>query len=540
MQCRQFQELMDNLLIAKPTASEEAELAGHVRECPECARQYALAQQALAEITPSIALRASANFKERVMSAISSAALVQPKSIAAHRPAGRALKLTSIIAAAVVLLIVLIPLFRSGPKLIGPKGLSAFSLLAEASAAEEKLFSGSEIVHLINEIIVTPVANAELAKMRWLPLVSPDASGKPRVSQLALPAEVDKGYTVEDQSWYDPATRRFMRILSKDGRPIFACSFDGANVYTLELPAAGEAKIVKQPIGKDFHAPKSPAEFLGIGAGLQSALNAKDQSLVSDAGEVTLDGGVKCRVVKPAFAQGGPKEIADNYWLFTIREDNKTIEKMEWLDKGQSLLVIRRGKTETGQNPMTGWDLAGIAEKAGGAKAQTGPAIIANMVIPDVAVDEMVKKAEFPAYIFSKDPAWAGDRRITDILDIPSPPHRMFAITYKAKDHRHVVLVQSFSYNKMLGPAIKVMGKVVYTSPSGIKAFDIGEKGPWLANILLQSARGNIQDAPVKEPTGYILETPEGTFPALAVNGKLSDEELHALIDSLVQAKKTE
>jgi hypothetical protein len=34
------------------------------------------------------------------------------------------------------------------------------------------------------------------------------------------------------------------------------------------------------------------------------------------------------------------------------------------------------------------------------------------------------------------------------------------------------------------------------------------------------------------------LESPAGTFPTLAINGQLTDEELHALVDSLVPAKQ--
>ena len=143
--------------------------------------------------------------------------------------------------------------------------------------------------------------------------------------------------------------------------------------------------------------------------------------------------------------------------------------------------------------------------------------------------------APVKTYVFSKAPSWAGDRQITDILDVVSPPHRMFLTTYRAKDGRHVVFMQSFSYNKMLGPFVKT-GKVVYTSSSGIKVWS-GPRDEWLAKILLQSARASIKDQPGKELTGYVLETPAETFPALAINGKVSEEELHSLIDSLAPAK---
>ena len=88
----------------------------------------------------------------------------------------------------------------------------------------------------------------------------------------------------------------------------------------------------------------------------------------------------------------------------------------------------------------------------------------------------------------------------------------------------------------MLGPAAKT-GILAYTSPNGFKVWS-SPKGKWLAGILLQSARASIKDQPAENRTGYILETPAGTFPALAVNGTLTDAELHALIDSLIPAKE--
>ena len=158
------------------------------------------------------------------------------------------------------------------------------------------------------------------------------------------------------------------------------------------------------------------------------------------------------------------------------------------------------------------------------------------MVVPNVAVRHMVEKADFETYIFASGPPWAGQRVITDILDIASPPHRMFAISYRGEDGRHVVLVQSYTYNKMLGPKAKSMlAKLVYTSPTGVKVWS-GPLDKWLAGILLQSARSTIKDPPSEERTGYLLETPAGTFPILAINGSLSDDELHGLIDSLVPA----
>jgi hypothetical protein len=110
----------------------------------------------------------------------------------------------------------------------------------------------------------------------------------------------------------------------------------------------------------------------------------------------------------------------------------------------------------------------------------------------------------------------------------------MFVVVYPAKDKRHVVLAQGYSFNDKLGPAAHA-GKLVYTSPQGVKVWS-GKQDQWLAEILLSSARVSIADPPVKDRTGHMLETPEKTFPVLAVNGVLTEAELHEMVDSLVPA----
>jgi hypothetical protein len=119
---------------------------------------------------------------------------------------------------------------------------------------------------------------------------------------------------------------------------------------------------------------------------------------------------------------------------------------------------------------------------------------------------------------------------------VASPPHRMFSITYKAKDGRHVVLVQSYTFNTGLGPKAKT-GKVLYQSPAGFKVWS-GAMDRLIAGILLQSAGYGITEPLSEDRTGYILESPAGTFPALAINGKISDDELRALMNSLVPTKE--
>jgi hypothetical protein len=96
-------------------------------------------------------------------------------------------------------------------------------------------------------------------------------------------------------------------------------------------------------------------------------------------------------------------------------------------------------------------------------------------------------------------------------------------------------VVQAHSFNDKMGPLAR-SGKLVYTSPKGVKVWS-RERDQWLAEIHLSSARGVLGDPPAKDRTGYLLETPNKTVPALAVNGTITEAELHELIDSLVPAR---
>jgi hypothetical protein len=152
------------------------------------------------------------------------------------------------------------------------------------------------------------------------------------------------------------------------------------------------------------------------------------------------------------------------------------------------------------------------------------------------SVERMTSLANFETYVFSSQPSWTGDIAITESRDPAGPGGRMFLLTARAEDGRHLVLVQSPTYNRTLGKRVK-QGALVYTSPSGFRVWGGGPQ-KWYSKILLQSARARIKDPPAEDRTGYILESPAGTFPVLAINGPVTDEELHKLVDSLIPAKE--
>ncbi len=154
---------------------------------------------------------------------------------------------------------------------------------------------------------------------------------------------------------------------------------------------------------------------------------------------------------------------------------------------------------------------------------------------PNVSTQRMVEQAKFETYILSTTPSWTAQPQIGDLGFFGK---RLFIITCRAEDNRHVVLVQSETYNKTLPQKISGEGQLVYTSPNGFKVWAMPEdREKWFSGVLLKSAYYFIKEPPSDNRTGYVLESPIGTFPALAINGPISDEELHSLVDSLVPAR---
>jgi hypothetical protein len=535
MRCRNVRKSIIDLLDASKGESISPELYRHIEQCPDCACEFRALKKTLEILQPRRQVEASSGFKEGVMNRIieldrkGSATLPTQTTRLNPWRLNWAIGLAAVVLAGLFVVEGLREKEQETP-------LTGFALLERAWGAEQEIFSGEGIVHLVNEIVVKPVSDENLSGMRWLPTCAVDSDGKMRFNQLSLPAKVGEGYTVTDEAWYEPATGRFVRVMKTGGNLIFANSYNKESVYLLESGAGGRGKIVGKPVTKDFSPPKNPANFLGIGAGLPSGINEQDKTLVQEIGEGSLEDGTKVRLVK--MGMPGPDGRIDNYWIFKVREDTKTIAEMEWHFGNEILLSQRRVRTESVEKPSVAWDLADVQVEVADSKETSQAGVTADMVIPDVSVRHMVEQAAFETYVFAHAPSWAGKRTILDILDVASPPKRMFCIAYPAKDGRHIVLVQSHTYNTMLGPKAKT-GKVVYSSPNGFKVWS-GPMDKWGANILLQSARNIIKDPPAEDRTGYLLESPEGTFPALAVNGQMTDEELHALVDSLAPAREVQ
>ncbi len=532
MKCRLIRKKISEYFDAGSPETLPVELADHLKSCPDCTNYYDQVKRTMEKLHPMKQVRATPNLKERIMSEILQHQLLEQKQTIRSNRSFWYLK--PVVATSFALLILLsilaldVLLPNQHPQ-NNSTDSTAFSLLSQAWANEQALFDSEGILHLINEILVPPIHDAQLAKARWFPLSALKADGGAHNHQLALPSEPGKGYTIHDEAWYDPAEHKFIRILSKKDKAFFATAFDGENIYDIDTDKEG--RINQHPVSEAFKSPEKPENFLGVFPGFASQIMENDKTQFEFLEDATLENGVDVRVLQAVNPMPGSK--VENAILFKIKQSDSTIAEIEWRINGSSYLIIRRKTTETVEMPRLPWNLDGIEILDNATASQ--PHIRKDMILMDVSVKHMVSRADFEAYVLSPQPAWTEKGIITDILDVANSPKRMFSITYRAADGRHVVIIQSEMYNKMMGNFTK-NGKLVYKSTNGFKVWStaMDKMG---AMIALQSARATIGDAPSEHRTGYILESPSGTFPAIAINGKLTDDELHSLIDSFIAAK---
>ena len=276
MKCQQVQEYIDNLLVTGVGASLPTVVAEHAAGCLRCQPDYDTAQRVLAQIQPSQTLTASPRLKEKIMSEI-------------HRlnemPAALPKKSTRLwrrlaLAAALVLIVLGGLFFPLRMGLRRTRQSQGARLYAQAWAAERAVFVGDAVVHLTNRIIVKPVSDPSLAEGRWFFFVSVDAGGRIHNNRLNLAGKPGEEYVVDEDSWYDPGARRFVRLFSMGGRPIYANSYEGGTMYSLEPGKEGRLELSAKPVSAGFRLPEDPAPFLGLLGVLQEPSKEQDALVV--------------------------------------------------------------------------------------------------------------------------------------------------------------------------------------------------------------------------------------------------------------------
>ncbi len=521
-----------SLALGELSEREGCEVRAHVSGCDLCRAELVQIEQLLDCAARRKGLSADELLHESARDGLSAAAGKEKESDTTTRPSIRRVltgsrTMTSSIVKLALAAAAVIAVAFFGLSTLPSANDGGYSLLAKACAAEEGLFVGTEIIHIQNEIIVQAGAGVGMGFV-WLPMCSMKADGGLRLNQLKF-ATASESYVVTDHSWYDPATGHFSRILKTGDSVVFANSYDGQFVCDMNVASGGVVQVNRQAAAAAFKPPQSPAEYLGLAAGLATSLS-QDDSMVQGVKESTLADGEPAHVYTVGMPD--PDGRLQGYWLFKVRDEDSTIAEKEFVLQGRSQLLIRRVLTEPAQSPGVAWNLSELEGTVAQASQQVS--ITPDMVVQGVSVQHMVERATFETYVFSAKPAWIGEMEIIDCIDPASPGTRMFIMAARAEDGRHLVLVQSPTYNRLSGGFVK-QGQVVYTSPNGFKVHGGGPQ-KWYSGILLQSAQYVVKDPPSEDRVGYILESPAGTLPALAINGPVTDEELHRLVDSLAPA----
>lgn len=462
------------------------------------------------------------------------------------------------VAAAAVIIVALAGWLATSPDSVGQ--MSSFTLLSSASAAEQALFSiPGGIAHIANEIVLYPnsKSNAEALlrdmesdvtqdkniavikrwlSYQWIPVYSLGRDGQPREHKLDLTRSTDEVVTIYDLAWYDVATGYFARVLKTADHVVFANAYDGQYVYVTDRKPDGTLRIKQEAITDEFLAPSNPADFLGIAAGIRGTVPREHYPPIQDVQTGTLENGTSVRNYKLGYTDLFGK--VETYFSFKISTDADVIEEIECVVEGQTSRIHRRIVAEMVSEPELSWNLAELVTDT----TEGLVAVDSGQASGIATIRQIAESAPGPVYFFATDPSWTDDRTVYDLPDEMSPSARSYGATYRGRDGRDVVLSQGESFNRYfsaLWGKVQQMGEEIpwmYESENGFKVLHQTDKQAemWWTEFALKSAGFE----PKANRIGYIIKSPADTFMVMAVNGPVSEQELHALIDSLVPANE--
>lgn len=528
--CKENLDLIANQVLGLLDSVEDEVLVAHAKTCSDCATYgQALKQdhELLLQFGVDLEAALTARIDRCITSVTGAAPISERQVISIRRRINMGLFIKIAVAAAVVMALLLTTLTWPD-KAEAP---STLQLLNVVAAAENALFMGDQTVYIRNEIIVYSSAAAREWGGAWLPMCSLKADGAFRFDQLKLAVE-DKPYTVIDQAWYDSPTGRFVRLLEVNDQIVFGNAYDGSQVFTAQWDENQTLQVDAQPMGNRFTAPAQPAEFFGLAAGLPSGLSAETQNLVTiEAGSLADGSPVHIYQV----GAPGPSDPNRTCWLFRVRDDDQTVAEKEFIVENETLLLIRRVLSEPTSATGIHFDMRELQGRQTTLEQAPKASVSANMIQADVSVQHMVDTTGFETYMFNALPAGIEKWDIMDI-NMAGPEERMFLVAGRAKDRRHVLLIQSPMLSQRIGQGDKEGVTLVHTSPSGMKVW--AGSPPELAKMLLQSAVALIRDEPADDCVVYALGFPDGFFAPLAINGPVTDQELRDLADSLILSRE--
>jgi hypothetical protein len=293
--------------------------------------------------------------------------------------------------------------------------LTFLSLINTASAAEQALFTGENIVHITHEITLYPNSDApdmaakldeliasdfsrtkDAAFMRawfssyvWLPVHSLEPDGEFRWHKLELDETAEKASSVQEHIWYDPDSGFFARVFKQQEQVLFALSYDGEAVYLAQASDDGRFEVQREPITEQFSLPDNPAEFLGISASFQGSMDMRNLPPVEEDSLEQLPDGTWVRVYKLRWQE------TDAYHVFQVRDDDDTIEQIESVAYGRPIQQIQRVSSDSAETPGISWNLAELA----GQTTQAQSEVTFTEGMTEITAQQMAERALVETYI---------------------------------------------------------------------------------------------------------------------------------------------
>ena len=529
MNCREFEKHLSDMFDRKPGPLAD-EMAGHMETCQRCKQLFESWQHTVGALTPSARIAPSDELKKRIMHGSENQG-VYP--ITVEKFVGLPLKNGLVAAAAVFLAIISITIFYAVGEKKSPNDPQQFlGLVKQAMAAQEEFVYSDGTSYLVVEHILPAVKNPNTARSRWFPMQSLRPDGTLQHNRVMTGGRSNQPYSVKEELWVDYEHNRFAHVISFDDMVIFANSCDGTNFYTMTVEE--ENYFITTPAAPEFSLPEKLPQMYGMLAEWDSLLNTdflERNHRMSLTGKQTLESGEQVRILE---IQGlpGPDGAVRYRHLRKIRiSDNTLAETESILDDETS--IINRYQIPVKTTPRPGlWRFDGLNTVPGPVMELYGLSLETDVIRNEITRREAVELYETDLCALEPYPAWTGSETITFSRRFRTMEGSV-SIVYKADPGgRHVVLYQD-TYLGKLAYNLNIY-ETLYESPAGFKIYSMGERAEWFANIALTASSGVHRDQPSEDRVAYMVETPEGGWCQLAINGHLTDTELFALMDQFI------
>ncbi len=535
MNCKEFNKNLPGMFDLRDGPLRD-EMLEHIDICARCSQLYESWRETVERLTPSARITAPDDIKQRIMH--HSNELDGYPGIT-NSKTGKTFKRWQKVlfgAAAVLLAGFSFSLFypgapfRGGKEADNPKQF--LSLVTQAMAAQRELVYSDGVTHLTVKRILPAVSDPDVAKCRWFPMCSVQPDGSLLSNRVLMRARPNQPYEVKEDLWVDYESGLFSHIISFEGEVLFANSFDGININTMSIES--DDSFISTPAVPEFSLPEKLPQKFGMLADWDSLLSTnyvEQHNRMSLTGETALESGEKVRVLE---IKGLPDHegVVSSAHLLKIRISDNTLAETEFITDGETSELTRYLPPKKIQPLESPWKIEGLQTVPEPIRKLYGLYLEMDVIRTDITREEMLELSEFPICDFDSNPAWTDSSSIYFLRMFGSLKEDFTLVYLAAPGGKHVILNQA-DYWSPLAERYKASGPL-YTSSSGFKIYSLGDRAKWYANIYITASSGVHGEQPSADRVAYIVETPAGTWCKLAINGTLSDAELHALVDKLV------